>query len=72
VTKLLDRAIAKARALPDAEQDAIAASILEELEEDRKWDQAFAASADALSRMAEEALAEDLAGKTLPLNPEKL
>ncbi|HYA81686.1 MAG TPA: hypothetical protein VED87_12250 [Methylocystis sp.] len=72
MTKLLDRAIAKARALPDAEQDAIAASILEELEEDRKWDQAFAASADALSRMAEEALAEDLAGKTLPLNPEKL
>jgi len=72
MTKLLDQAIEKARALSDAEQDMIAASILEELEEDHRWDRAFAASADVLAKMAEEALAEDRAGRTLPLDPEKL
>lgn len=72
MTKLLDRAFDKARKLPEREQNAIAGLILDELEDDAQWDRVFAASGDALARLADEAAAEDRAGKTKPLDPEKL
>lgn len=58
--------------LPETDQDAIAALILEELEDERKWQQSFAQSPDALAQLAAEALAEHRAGRTLPLDPETL
>lgn len=56
-------------ALPDNEQDAIAALILEELEDETRWDRTFARTQDALARLAAEAMAEDHAGKTEALDP---
>jgi hypothetical protein len=53
-------------------QDAIAALILEELEEERRWDESFARSPDLLARLAAEAMDEYRAGKTQELNPETL
>lgn len=44
---------------------------LDELDE-ALWDQQFADSADVLQQMAEKALAEHRAGKTKPLEPDKL
>jgi hypothetical protein len=61
MTELLERALERVKALPDDGQDAIAALILEELEEledEARWDRAFADSADALAKLA----AEDGAG----------
>jgi hypothetical protein len=52
MTKLLEQAIAKIKNLPDNEQDTIAAIILEELEEETKWEKAFANSQDLLSSHA--------------------
>lgn len=72
MTKLLDKAFEKARNLPDQAQDAIAALILDELDEDLEWDEKFAASADTLASLAADAIAEDRAGKTLSLDPEKM
>ena len=72
MTKLLDRAFDKVRKLPDSEQDTIADLILDELNDDARWDKAFAKSADALALLAEEAAAEDRARKTLPLDPDGL
>jgi len=72
MTKLLDQALEKAKKLPERDQDAIAAIILDELGDDSAWEQSFAASHDALAALANEALAEDRAGKTRPLDPEKL
>jgi hypothetical protein len=72
MTKLLDQALEKAKKLPERDQDAIAAIILDELGDDSVWEQSFAASHDALAALANEALAEDRAGKTRPLDPEKL
>lgn len=72
MTKLLEKAFETARNLPDREQDSIAALILDELDEDHEWDKTFAASAEALARLAAEAVAEDRAGKARPLDPEKL
>ena len=55
MTKLLKTAFERASGLPDEEQDAIAAMILEELEDEVHWREAFARSQDALSRPAREA-----------------
>lgn len=69
MTKLLKKAFERASGLPDAEQDAIAAVILEELEDEVRWRETFARSRDALSRLARE-VREDVAhGETFPFDP---
>jgi hypothetical protein len=58
MTNLLEQAFAQAAKCPPQEQDAIADWLLKELESEGRWDKAFAASQDALSELASEALAE--------------
>lgn len=58
MTKRLEHAFAEAAKLPDAEQDTLAQWVLDELASERRWDRAFAASGDALSKLAEEAFGE--------------
>ncbi|AFZ31120.1 hypothetical protein Glo7428_2618 [Gloeocapsa sp. PCC 7428] len=72
MTELLEQAIARLKTLPASEQDAIAAMILEELEDEVQWDEAFAKSKNTLAMLAAEAMAEDRAGKTQELDPETL
>jgi hypothetical protein len=72
MTQLFEQAISKVRSLPEAEQDAIARMILEELEDEARWERAFAQSQDALAALADEAMAEDRAGKTRELDPDAL
>lgn len=72
MTKLLEQAIARVKQLPETEQDAIAALILEELEDEARWNKAFAQSYDVLAELAAAALVEDQAGKTQELDPENL
>ena len=67
MTQLLEKAFEKASELPEEEQDAFAGFILEELESERRWEQAFSQSQDELERLADEALEEHDAG-----NSEKL
>jgi len=69
MTKLLEKAFEAASKLPEADQDALAASILAEVEADRRWDELFERSTPALSQLADEALGEHRAGKTLPFTP---
>ncbi len=71
MTKLLERAVEKVKVLPESEQDAIATLILEELEDDARWDNAFARTQDSLARLAAGAMAERRAGKTQELDPDK-
>jgi hypothetical protein len=52
MTQLLERALAEVHKLPAPEQDAIATLILEELTDERHWDEAFARSQDQLARLA--------------------
>ena len=52
MSQLLDQAVAEARKLPDAEQDAIAALILQEIEDDRRWDETLAKSPGKLAALA--------------------
>jgi hypothetical protein len=72
MTELLQKAIAKIKNLPDEEQDTIATIILEELEDEKKWEKAFADSQDVLATLAAEAMTEYRAGNTQELNPETL
>jgi hypothetical protein len=72
MTELLEQAIARLKALPANQQDAIAAMILEELEDEIRWDKTFASSPDFLAQLAAEAMAEYHAGKTQELDPETL
>jgi hypothetical protein len=58
MTELLKIAIAKVKNLSDKEQDTIAAIILEELEDETKWEQAFANSQYLLANLANEAMEE--------------
>jgi hypothetical protein len=68
MTALLEKAIEKASALPKADQEAIGALILEEIASESRWNAQFAASQDALARLANEALSEFNEGKTLPFD----
>lgn len=70
--KVLEQAVTELSKLPEPEQETAGAWILAELEADRRWDHLFAESADLLSQMADEAIREDEAGLTQPLEPEKL
>ncbi|HEY9621194.1 MAG TPA: hypothetical protein V6C78_12530 [Crinalium sp.] len=72
MTELLERAIARLKTLPPDEQDAIAAMILDELEDEIRWDTTFAKSHDALAKLATEAMAEYHSGQTQPLDSESL
>ena len=67
MTQLLEQAYARTAQLPEPEQDTIASLILEEIEDEAEWNRKFAASGDALSRLAQKALAEHRAGKTFLL-----
>ena len=68
MTALLERAVAKARTLPDDQQDAIAALLLDEIEAD-DWDRRIEADAlagrlDALGQQADD---DFEAGRATPL-----
>ena len=72
MTKFLEKALIEVKKLPDPDQDAIAALILEEIKDETLWDEAIEKSQDVLAKLAAEAIVEDRAGKTEDLDPEKL
>ncbi len=72
MTRLLNKAFEKAALLPEPDQIAFANFLFAELTSDQRWQQAFANSQDALEQLAEEALAEHRAGRTIELDPDKL
>lgn len=72
MTELLEQAISRLKTLTPNYQNTIATLILEELEDDQRWDESFARSPDLLAKLAAEAMAEYHAGKTQELDPETL
>ena len=70
MTELLERAITRLQTLPESEQNAIASIILDEIEDERRWDEAFSRSPDILAKLAASAMAEYRAGKAQELDPE--
>jgi len=68
----LEKASAEAARLPEEEQDWLARFIMQEIAEERRWAELLARSGDVLDDMIAEAIAEDDAGETLPLDPDAL
>ena len=67
VTGLLEKALTRLEALPPAEQDAVAAQILDTLDDDAAWEASFRDHPEHLRTLADEALREHRAGETRPL-----
>ena len=68
-TRSFEQAMAKAATLPPEDQDALAELMLAEIDDARGWEQRFSddRSPTVLKRLAAEALAEEEAGVTEPL-----
>ena len=71
MTELLEEALAKVARLPDHEQDAFARWLMNELESEQRWSRAFETSQGRLAELAREALEDDLADRTEPLDPDR-
>jgi hypothetical protein len=71
MTRLLEEALATLARLSERDQEALAAMILEELESESRWNEAFAGSQAQMARLADDALVENATGKTelLDLDP---
>jgi hypothetical protein len=72
MTEKLRKAFEAAQKLSPDAQDALAAAILEEMAVEGLWEASFARRPDALERLADEALEDYRAGRTTPLDPDKL
>jgi len=72
MTEMLEKAVAKIKQLPSEQQDAIAALILEEIEDEARWDATFARSLGHLEQLAAEAEDEDRRGLTKELDLDAL
>jgi hypothetical protein len=72
MTQLLEQALAKLQELPESEQDAIAALILDELADEERWQESFARSQDQLAKLAEKARADIRAGRVRDIGIDEL
>ncbi|MDK9719834.1 MAG: hypothetical protein OEL53_01475 [Rhodospirillales bacterium] len=69
MNKMLEKAIAELAKLPETEQEAYAARLLDELEIERSWDERFARTQDLLGDMTARARAEAAQGGLYPFDP---
>jgi hypothetical protein len=74
MSELMEQAIQKVKQLPEHDQESIASIILQEIDSEHRWEELFGRpeSADVLSRMADEALADARAGRPRPLDVNEL
>ncbi|HEY0555838.1 MAG TPA: hypothetical protein VGG20_16405 [Thermoanaerobaculia bacterium] len=72
MTPFLERAIERVQELPAAEQDAIAAVILDELADEQRWQQSFAGSQEQLGKLAAKVRADIRAGRIKDIPVEDL
>jgi hypothetical protein len=68
MTGLLEEALRRLESLPFEEQDAIAAQIIETLDDEAAWDRQFREKPDVLRSLAREAIDEHKPGETRPLD----
>jgi hypothetical protein len=72
MTKVLEEVFREASKLSEAQQDALAEAIRAEIEAEKGWDKSFSSSLDVLERLADEAIADHRAGRTTPVDPDRM
>jgi hypothetical protein len=70
MTNALRKALEAVSGLSEREQEELAATIIEELAADKRWQGVPPQSQEALKRQAQEALREQRAGRTRALGPD--
>jgi hypothetical protein len=68
MTGLLEEALRRVETLPDDLQDAVAARIMENLEDEEEWAKRFRDNPEVLRALAREAADEHRRGTTRPLD----
>ena len=68
MTGLLQEALRRVESLSQEEQDAIAAQIIDTLDDEEAWERSFRDKPSALRSLAREAVAEHRRGETRPLD----
>lgn len=72
MVELVEKAFAEITKLPEEQQKLMAQWILDELEDEAKWDRAFANSLPQLEKLGKKALEDHRAGKTIDLDPDAM
>ena len=72
MTQLLEKVLTEVHKLPPEKQDAIAAVILEELEDAQLWDKAFSESENKLSQLAQKVRTDIKAGRIKKMGIDEL
>jgi hypothetical protein len=72
MTRALADVFSQISSLPPDEQDRIAGWLQAELVSEEGWSHRFAQSQDILNAMADEAAEDAAAGRTTPLDPDKM
>jgi hypothetical protein len=72
MTKALQDAIERLKQAPEDRQDALAALLLHELEEDERWANSTAANSEKLSSFVQNVLEANRRGECEPLDPDQL
>ena len=72
MTQLLEKVLREVYKLSPEKQDAIAAIILESLEDERRWDKAFAESQDQFAQLAQKVRADIKAGRIKKIGIDEL
>jgi hypothetical protein len=72
MTQLLEKALEAVQQLPPADQDSIASLILQELADEKRWEEAFARTQPQLDRLADKVEADVAAGRVRDLGIDEL
>ena len=72
MTQLLEKVLTEVYKLPPEKQDTIAALILEELDDERRWDAAFAESQDKLAQLVLKVRSDIKAGRIKKMGIDEL
>ncbi|MCE2416296.1 hypothetical protein J4G07_20115 [Candidatus Poribacteria bacterium] len=72
MTQLLEKVLTEVHKLPPEKQDAIAAVILEELEDAQLWDKAFSESENKLAQLAQKVRTDIKAGRIKKMGIDEL
>jgi hypothetical protein len=72
MTKALQEAIERLKQVPEDRQDALAALLLHELEEDERWARSTAAHSEKLQGFVRDVLEANRRGECEPLDPDQL
>ena len=68
MTGLLEEALRRVESLPEEEQDAMAAQIMDTLDDEEAWARSFREKPEVLRSLAREAMEEHRHGETCPLD----